>query len=311
MSQKPFFSVVVPLYNKERYIAKTLASIINQSFKNFEIIVIDDGSKDKSCEIVESIKDNRLYLIQQENGGPSKARNRGIKEANGQYIAFLDADDLWMPEKLQEHYVFAVENPDIVWSCTGYRAEGGKRVEQIIYDKKGVLDDALDAIIDGIPINSSTAVIKKSVFNDTRLLFNESVKRSEDREVWLKIACLFPKIGNIKSVLTIYRVNAEGSLSASSLKELDFPFLSLQNRIEDVLSSIDIVRKKKVLSYLKYYNVQRVLSLWGWTDSFRQCKKFFEGYVDDSLLSVLEYWDFLPLVIKKVAVKIYLLLQKN
>ncbi len=311
MSQKSFFSVVIPLYNKERYITKTLESVLNQTFDNFEIIVVDDGSTDKSYKIVEAIKDHRIRLVGQENAGPSKARNRGIKEANGKYIAFLDADDLWMPEKLQEHYIFAVENPDIVWSCSGYRAEGGKREEQFLYAKEGVIKNALDAIIDEISINSSTAVIKRSVFNDTRLLFNESVRRSEDREVWLKMACLFPTMGYIKSVLSVYRVNAEGSLSASALDEIDFPFLSLNERIEDVSSSIDVGRKEKVLFYLKNYNIERVLGIWGWTYSFKQCEKLFEGHVGDKLLSILAYWDFLPLLVKKVTVKLYLFFAKK
>lgn len=311
MSQLPYFSVVIPLYNKEQYIAKTLESVLNQTFENFEIVVVDDGSTDKSCEIVKSIKDSRIRLICQENGGPSKARNRGIQEAKGELIAFLDADDEWLSEKLQLQYAFAIENPDIVWSCTGYRVEGGKRTEQILYVEEGILDDALDAIIQGMSINSSTAVIKRSVFDDHRLLFNESVRRSEDREVWLKVACLFPKIGYMKQVLTIYNVNTLGSLSASAIDEMDFPFLSLNKRIEDVLSSIDIGRQKKVLSFLQYYNIERILGIWGWTRSFKDCQKSFEGHMSVRLLVLLKSLDFVPLILKKIAVKLYIFITKN
>jgi len=311
MNKKPYFSVVIPLYDKEKYISKTLESVLKQTFENFEIIVIDDGSTDKSCEIVRSIKDSRIRLIRQENGGPSKARNRGIQEAKGEFIAFLDADDEWLPEKLEKQYEFHCENPNVVWSCTGYRAEGGKRTEQFLYAEEGVLDDALDAIVKGVSINSSTAAIQRDVFDDNRLLFNESVRRSEDREVWLKMACLFPKIGYIKKVLTIYRVNAQGSLSASAINEMDFPFLSLNKRIEDVLSSINIDRQEKILSYLKNYNIERILGVWGWTRSFKDCQKIFEGYVSVRFLALLKNLDFLPSIVKKIAVKLYIFITKN
>lgn len=311
MRDNPFFSVVIPLYNKEKYIKTTLDSVLEQTFSDIEIIVIDDGSKDESCKIVESVMDPRVRLVRQENAGPSKARNTGIEEARGEFIAFLDADDVWLAEKLQKHYEFHSKNADTLWSSAGFRAEGGKREESFLYAHEGVIDDALEAIVDGMPINSSTAVIKKSVFDDKRLLFDESVRRSEDREVWLKMACLFPRIGYIKNILSIYRVNAQGSLSASGLGEMDFPFLSMPERMKNVISSIDRARKEKILSYFRRYNTQRVLSIWGWTRSFNEVKEKFEGHVDAALLARLEYLDFLPSLLKKISVKIYRLISKN
>ena len=101
---RPFFSVVIPLYNKQNYIKETIKSVLNQTFQNFEIVVVNDGSKDDSIKIIESIQDYRIKLVHQENSGVSVARNMGIKEANAKYIAFLDADDLWLPEFLQTIY---------------------------------------------------------------------------------------------------------------------------------------------------------------------------------------------------------------
>ena len=88
-------SVVIPLYNKEKYIKRAIESVLNQTFQKFEIIVVNDGSTDKSAEIVQNIKDPRIRLINQKNAGVSAARNRGIQEAKYEYIAFLDADDFW------------------------------------------------------------------------------------------------------------------------------------------------------------------------------------------------------------------------
>lgn len=94
-------SVIIPLYNKENCVKETLFSVLSQSYRNFEIVVINDGSKDKSVEVVNSIKDERIRLVNKENEGVSKTRNRGIQEARGEWILFLDADDIMVEGCLQ------------------------------------------------------------------------------------------------------------------------------------------------------------------------------------------------------------------
>ena len=91
------FSVIIPLYNKEKSVSSTLQSVLNQTFKKFEVIVVDDGSTDGSYDVVKQFKDERIRLIQKENGGVSSARNRGIQETKYDHVAFLDADDVWEP----------------------------------------------------------------------------------------------------------------------------------------------------------------------------------------------------------------------
>ncbi len=104
-------SIITPCYNGSKYIAETIESVLNQSYKKWEMIVVDDGSKDCSAEIIRSYvdKDDRINLIQQPNGGSANARNHGIREAHGQYIALLDADDLWKPDFLKEQIAFLKE----------------------------------------------------------------------------------------------------------------------------------------------------------------------------------------------------------
>ena len=102
MEHRYSISVVIPLYNKENAIVKTIESVFNQTYTDFEIIIVDDSSKDKSLQVVQSINDSRLHVIHKENGGVSSARNRGIREAKGDYIALLDGDDLWKPTFLEE-----------------------------------------------------------------------------------------------------------------------------------------------------------------------------------------------------------------
>ena len=99
----PFFTVVIPLYNKENYISNTLESVLAQNFKNFEVIVVDDGSTDNSFKKIQNfLKLEKVTIIQKENGGVSSARNLGIEKANGKYIALIDADDYWYPDHLEE-----------------------------------------------------------------------------------------------------------------------------------------------------------------------------------------------------------------
>ncbi len=113
-------SIVIPLYNKAPYVERAVRSVLNQTFSDFELIVIDDGSEDGGDRIVEAIKDPRIRLIRQENAGPGDARNHGIELAQGQFIAFLDADDLWLPGKLQDQTNFMLKHPEVELSATNY-----------------------------------------------------------------------------------------------------------------------------------------------------------------------------------------------
>ena len=123
-------SVVIPLYNKEAIIKKSLESVLTQDYDDFEVVVVNDGSTDKSVEIVKSIQDTRITLIEQENGGPSKARNTGVKNARGEWILFLDADDELLPGALK-HFAGLVEaHKDINMFVCPYLLDYGKGIEQ-------------------------------------------------------------------------------------------------------------------------------------------------------------------------------------
>lgn len=111
----PQVSIITPCYNASRYISQTIDSVLTQTFTDWEMIIVDDGSKDDSSEIVEKYvkKDSRIRLIQQPNGGSASARNHGIREATGRYIALLDADDLWLPQFLEKQIEFMKEKKAI------------------------------------------------------------------------------------------------------------------------------------------------------------------------------------------------------
>ena len=299
-----FFSVLIPLYNKEKYIKKTLDSILNQTFSNFEIIIINDGSTDKSCEIIESIKDDRIRLIHKKNGGVSSARNRGIGEAKGEFIAFLDADDEWLPNKLEKQYILHKKNPKLIWSSSGYiLINKNRKDKKIIFHQEGVLTDAIDAIVDGLKIFTSTVIIKREVFKNSRLLFNEKAITSEDREVWYKMACIYPEMGYIQEVLSIYTREVNDSLTAITLKNKTFDFLTIQDRISYELNSISNNRKEKLIEYLDEFNRRTIILLWSKTKSFQDDIAYFEPYIDNKLINRLVKWQKLPIKIKKAIAK--------
>lgn len=129
--EKGLVSIITPCYNGAKHVAETIKSVLAQTYQNWEMIIVDDGSKDNSAEIVNSFvtRDNRIKLFQQPNGGSAAARNNGIRRAEGQYIALLDADDLWMPEFLEEQIRFMKEkNAICVYSTRIFIDESGKEI---------------------------------------------------------------------------------------------------------------------------------------------------------------------------------------
>ena len=307
-----FFTVVIPLYNKEKYIKRTIDSVIRQTFDNFEIVIIDDGSSDRSYEIVESIKDHRIRLIRQENSGPSKARNRGIREAKGKLIAFLDADDEWLPEKLEKHYELHSEYPEIIWSCSAYKVVKGMNEKIVLYHEEGVLSDAIDAITDGLMISTISIVIKKDIFINDRYLFNEAYSRSEDRELWHKLACKYPNIGYIGKVLAIYQQGIdEKSLTKTAFSSMDYSFLTIAERIEEETNKLDVSRRERLLNYLTCFNKKAILNIWARTDTYNKDSHIFKKYIDNEFVDSLDRWFFLPKIIKKIFIIFWVFVNSN
>jgi glycosyltransferase involved in cell wall biosynthesis len=298
-----YFSIIIPLYNKEQYIEDTLQQVFDQTFSDYEIVIVDDGSTDRSYEIVQAIKDKRIRLIQQKNAGPSSARNRAIREARGKFITFLDADDSWMPEKLERHYEIHDKNPDIFWSCSAYRIVRSGGVQHIRYRNTGVVEDAVDALLEySLWPWTSAVVIKKEVFTNRRFFFDEKISRSEDIELWYKMAALYPKIGYIGEELAVYDNNVDESLTKTSVENEDLSFLSLTQRIDVELSSISTERKKKLLKVIDRFNKGCIMAVWRDVENFKKYSSQFIEYYDPLFLKMLEKTDSLPQKIKgKVA----------
>jgi glycosyltransferase involved in cell wall biosynthesis len=191
-------SIVIPLFNKERQVAKTLQSVFAQTYSDYEIIVVNDGSTDRSGEIVASFTDKRIRLIEQVNSGVSVARNRGIVEAKGEFVALLDADDEWKPDFLSTLVGLLEEYPqcDVFAVNYEFRDERGKVTPTIIRrlpfkGSSGVLSNYFEvAANSNPPICSISMMARKSAFEAVGG-FPIGVKSGEDLLTWAKLACRF------------------------------------------------------------------------------------------------------------------------
>jgi len=181
----PFFSVITPTYNRVKFLSKAVQSVLGQSLNDFELIIIDDGSTDRTRSFVESFADPRIVYQFQKNHGVAHARNRGIELAQSEWIAFLDSDDWWLPQKLDRMHVAIQENPDIKIFHT---EEKWFRQGQIHNPKKKYQKPTGWAYPSAIKICSmslSTAVIHQSVF-DAVGTFDEELLACEDYDFWLR-----------------------------------------------------------------------------------------------------------------------------
>ncbi len=208
---KPFFSVVIPLYNKEQYIQRSLDSVLSQTLSDFEVIVIDDGSTDGGPGIVESCKDLRVRLVRQPNGGVSAARNRGIAEARGEWTAFLDADDEYQPAFLRKVRECAERFPTAgaIYSRAAWmNGETQVNIPQDQVNEPTLLADYLHFVAyeKGYEINSSAVAARHDIFARAGL-FPAGIKIGEDSDMWLRVAWT-THIAYIPECLSIYHMEA-------------------------------------------------------------------------------------------------------
>ncbi len=229
----PKVSVVMPVYGVERFVGAAIESVLTQSFTDFELIVVDDMSPDNSINICRSFEDPRLRIIQhRENRGLAGARNTGIREARGEYVALLDSDDLWEPEKLSLHVEHLDANKDIgiSFSRSAFIDEYGKRLNAFQMPSLDPVDPGYYLCRNPIG-NGSAPVVRRAVFDDIaftdnlygeeeQFYFDDQFRQSEDIECWIRIAVTTDwKIAGLSDALTLYRLNG-GGLSANIPKQL-------------------------------------------------------------------------------------------
>ncbi|HEY4628521.1 MAG TPA: glycosyltransferase family 2 protein [Flavobacterium sp.] len=210
----PFFSVIIPVFNKEKFIEATLKSVLNQIFIDFEILIIDDGSTDNSAKIIKRFDDPRIRYFYKENSGVSSARNDGIEKAQSNYISFIDADDYWYPDFLEEMYKIIQKHPEQKVFSAAIEIETSKKVipasYSIIKTNDHEIVNYFTASYKETVICTSCAVFHKSIFEETGN-FDIAIKSGQDTDLWIRIGMNFPIVFSWK-ILARY-VYDENSLS--------------------------------------------------------------------------------------------------
>ena len=252
------FSIVIPLYNKEKEIERTIQSVLNQTIENFELIVINDGSKDSSPQKVSKFKDSRIRLISQSNKGVSSARNSGIKNANNSLIAFLDADDEWTPYHLETLLRLRKNYPDAGMYGTAYKVvlENDKVKESLL---TGIPESTFEGLIDnyfrqslyGDLMNASSLCIPKWIFSEVGYFLTTEVM-GEDLDMWGRVALKYPVAFSASSTV-IYYLNAENR-ACKKFNRTKFrisPFVKTVKK-EMEAGNIPIEMRSDVNNYIAY-----------------------------------------------------------
>ena len=189
-TKNPLVSVIIPTYNRGWAIAEAIDSVLEQDFRDYELIVVDDGSTDNTSQILQSYG-NDITVIYQSNQGVSAARNSGIAASAGQLIAFLDSDDLWLPRKLSQQVAFFKDHPDAMinqtqeqWIRNGVRVNPGDRHHKF---SGMIFERSLELCL----VSPSAVMVRKSLFESVGL-FDDHLPACEDYDLWLRVSWRYP-----------------------------------------------------------------------------------------------------------------------
>lgn len=269
-----FFSIVIPLYNKAKYVEKTLASVVNQTFDNWELIVVDDGSKDDSYEVarcfLEAHNRGQWRIIRQDNAGVGTARNNGVMAASGDYICFLDADDWWDVRFLEEMHGLIQDFSDAgIFGTAFSQVKGGVAKRAPI----GVDEDFVRGYIDYVetysrtlcmPISSISVAILRKVFVEAGGFYPE-LKIGEDFILWLRIALRY-KVAFLNKSLAFYNHDVDAANRAVGKlyepKQTEYFYYSEIERSYPNNQSLKILLDKKRLYSLPKYLACKKYRTW-------------------------------------------------
>jgi len=268
----PLISIVIPLYNKERFIKETLDSVFNQSFTDYEIIIVNDGSTDSSVFIVNAIDDQRITVLSNQNKGVSYARNFGISKANSDLIALLDGDDLWEQNHLENLYNLYEKFPDCGLYATAYNKKyfNGEKIKAsyngLAKEYFGIIEDYFSASIkDGIAWTSAVLIPMKT-FRKVGV-FDEEMRSGQDTDLWIRIALkdsvAFSSIASSNKIILApkyhlsYSTNRIDRLKLfEKFKAIELPTTSFKKYMDLNRFSVAIERKiaKDYINYRRLRN---------------------------------------------------------
>lgn len=287
----PFFSIIIPVYNREKIIKDTIQSVLNQTFTNYEIIIIDDCSTDRTEDVIKSINSTKIsYIKNSVNRERGYSRNRGISLANGNYICFLDSDDFFISNHLQELYEFISKNNNkeqlIFTNSFNLFSDGTRSLRHCPDLNEG--DDIFYYILN-YTFNPARVCCSNSIFK--KHLFDESIPGLEDLDLWLRIAVNFP-INQIRKRTILYNLHDESYTSSTinrysrELKMLNYIF-----KKAELKGKLKSKWKNKLISMCHFHisqyhmiNNNKYLVLKHSLKSFLLCPKGYNGKTNKILL---------------------------
>ena len=251
---QPFFSIIIPLYNKQNYIEDTLKSVINQSFTNYEIIIVNDGSTDKSLEKVARIKDERIQIYSIENQGVSFARNYAIEKANAPLLVFLDADDTWKENHLELLKTLFNKFPNCGLYATAYAKQTRTLKIHSVYKNipkqnnwMGIVDDFFESsMVNCIAWTSAVMIPKKIIDNVGNFDGSITLGAGEDTDLWIRIALKYP-VAFCNTVTAIHNLYTENRISNANTNIRKF--INLDKFENNAKQNISL---KKYLDFNRY-----------------------------------------------------------
>lgn len=245
-------SVIIPVFNSQRTIRETINSVLNQTHSDLEIIVIDDGSQDSTAEIVSAIDDPRIRLFSYPNAGQAESRNRGIAKASGNYIAFLDADDLWTPDKLEAQLKALAMYPKaaVAYSWVDRIDERGQFIGRGSYiSVSGDVYSKL-LLIDFLE-NGSNPLVRTQAISEVGG-FDPSLVPAEDWDLWLKLARKY-EFAIVPSVQVLYRISTQSISASANVKKLENASIKVINRaFAEAPETLQFLKTKSQGNMYKY-----------------------------------------------------------
>lgn len=249
----PLISVIIPVYNAERTIQETVKSVLKQSFSDFELIAINDGSTDSTLDILSQITDQRIKVYSYPNAGPNHSRNRGLSHASGKYVSFIDADDLWTADKLEAQLRAIEQNPEaaVAYSWTNCIDESGNFLRRGGYFSWSGDVYARLLLNDFIESGSNPLILKQAITEVGN--FDESMPAAQDWDMWLRLAERYHFVV-VPSIQILYRVASNSwssnvlRMEAASLRVIERCYAKAPESIQH-LKQISLANRYKYLTF--------------------------------------------------------------
>lgn len=299
----PIISVIIPAYNAEKTIFETIESVLQQTFSDFEIIVIDDGSTDRTLETVNFFQDHRIKCFSFQNGGLPVARNRGINLAKGEFLAFLDADDLWTSRKLEKQLNALKENPDsaLAYSWVHFKFD---------QDDHSYSDCSCsfhgnvyaDLLVRNFLHNGSNPLVRKHVINEVGK-FDQSLRSCEDWDFYIRVAAKY-NFELVRDVQIIYRQSSESMSSKIDTME-EYLLIVINKLFKTAPLEYQPLKKQSLAWAYCYVTQQHLRNQKDWNSINKSFQKLFKAIRLQPLFLFKGYTKTLMLWLAKAYIKMF------